>query len=261
MRIAVCIKQVPSGSARMDRERGVLLRTEAAHTINPWDTCAIEAALQAAENTGSEVTALSMGPVSAAEALREAIAMGAQRGVLLCDKVFAGADVLITAYTLAQGIRVLGGFDLIFCGQQTTDGDTAQLPFSLAVQLDAHIAGWVKKIESIGADGITVLQELSDGTQRLTLPFPAVVAVGHEADTPRLPTLKNRLKAKSIEVQHLTLSDMPDTDATHYGLAASPTHVVKVYENVVQAKAEVLQLSPQEAAALLCAELKEAQHG
>ena len=261
MRIAVCVKQVPSGSARMDRERGVLLRGVATHTLNPWDACAIEAALQAAESTGSKLTALSMGPASATEALREAIAMGANHGVLLCDKAFAGADVLITAYTLAQGIRVLGGFDLIFCGQQTTDGDTAQLPFSLAVQLGSHIAGWTKKIESVGADGITVLQELSDGTQRLILPFPAVVAVGREAATPRLPTLKNKLRAKSAELRHLTLADMPDTDAAHYGLAASPTRVVKVYENVVQTKAKALYLPPKEAAALLCAKLEEARHG
>ncbi len=261
MRIAVCIKQVPSGSARMDTERGVLLRGGAAHTLNPWDACAIEAALQAAERTGGELTPLSMGPASATEALREAVAMGASQGVLLCDRAFAGADVLVTAYTLAQAIRVLGGFDLIFCGQQTTDGDTAQVPFSLAVQTGAHIAGWVKKVEDVSSQGITVRQELSGGTQRLTLPYPAVVAVGREAAVPRIPTLKARLRAKSVDIRCLTLADMPDANASHYGLTASPTRVVKVYENTAQAKTEVLRLSAQEAAELLCMELKEARHG
>jgi electron transfer flavoprotein beta subunit len=261
MRIAVCVKQVPAGSARMDAERGILLRGEAAYALNPWDACAIEAAVQAAERTGGELIALSMGPACAMEALREAIAMGANRGVLLCDKAFAGADVLVTAYTLAQGIRALGGFDIIFCGQQTTDGGTAQVPFSLAVQTGAHIAGWVKKVEDVSPQGITMLQELSGGTQRLTLPYPAVVAVGREAAVPRIPSLKARLRAKSADVRCLTLADMPDADASHYGLTASPTRVVKVYENIVQAKAEALQLSPQEAAELLCAELKEARHG
>ncbi len=261
MRIVVCVKQVPAGSARMDAERGVLLRGEATHALNPWDACAIEAAVQAAEHTGGELTALSMGPACVVEALREAIAMGANHGVLLCDKAFAGADVLVTAYTLAQGIRTLGGFDIIFCGQQTTDGDTAQVPFSLAVQTGAHIAGWVKKVEDVSPQGITVLQELSDGTQRLTLPYPAVVAVGREAAVTRIPSLKARLRAKSADVHRLTLADMPDADASHYGLTASPTRVVKVYENVVQAKAVALHGSPQEAAELLCAELEEARHG
>lgn len=261
MRIAVCVKLVPAGGARMDAERGVLLRGEASHALNPWDACAIEAALQAAEGAGSEVTALSMGPAPAAEALREAMAMGAARGVLLCDRAFAGADVLVTAFTLAQGIRVLGGFDLIFCGQQTTDGDTAQLPFSLAVQLGMRVAGWVKRIERVAPEDITVLQELSGGTQRLTLPYPAVVAVGREAAVPRVPTLKGALRAKTADIHVLALANMPDTDAAHYGLAASPTRVVKVYENIVQARTEALRLNPEDAAALLCAELKEAQHG
>ncbi|HWQ57507.1 MAG TPA: electron transfer flavoprotein subunit beta/FixA family protein [Clostridia bacterium] len=262
MRIAVCVKQVPSGAADMDAQSGVLLRSGAGGIIlNPWDLPAIEAALRAAEAFGTEATALSMGPASAGEALREALAMGVGRGVLLCDQAFSGADVYATAYTLAEGMKALGGFDLVFCGLRTADGDTAQLPFSLAVQLGAHAAGWVKRIERVDECGVTVLQELSFGTQRLTLPYPAVIALGREAAEPRAPTLKNRLAARKARIETISMSRLANRDEACYGLAASPTRVVRVFKNDVAQITKPLGIGAREAAALLLREMEEAQHG
>lgn len=260
MKIAVCIKQVPSGSADMDYSLGVLKRTGAGNMLNPADLYAIEAALQAkealaAKGTDSVVCAITMGPASAQSVLQEAIAMGADRGVLLCDKAFAGADVYATAFAIASGMAALGGFDLVFCGQQSTDGDTAQLPFSLAVQLGASAVGWAKSMERITDTNITVLQELSGGVQRLTAALPAVVAVGADAVVPRAATLRNKLQARKAPIQTLGLENLAVPDAALYGLKASPTRVIRVYEADMTAKAKPLPLTPSEAAERILKEM------
>ena len=261
MKIAVCVKQVPAGNTRIDSKNGALLRGESAGIMNPWDLYAIEAALQAATISGCMVTALSMGPASAAAVLRDALSYGVTRGVLLSDSAFAGADVYATSYTLAQGMKALGGFDLVFCGQPSSDGDTAQLPFSLAVQLGAHVAGWVKKVERINDKTITVLQELSAGTQRLTLPYPAVIAVGQGATSVRMPSLKNRLAAMRTDLLTLTINDLSDRNPDSYGFAASPTRVISVCENIVQAKAQAHRFTAETAASLILKEMGECNDG
>lgn len=261
MNIAVLIKQVPAGSANFDRQSGLLERSASKKAINPWDLYAIEAALQTGEKLQAQITAITMGPLFAQEVLRDALAMGVHQAVLLQDKAFAGADVYATAYTLAQGIKALGGFDLIFCGQQTTDGDTAQLPPSLAVQLGAYFAGWTKKIEQTEQKELTFLQELSGGTQRIHMHVPLVAAVGREVAQPRIPTLKNRLKAKSVQIRILSLGELPCSDAKWYGLAASPTRVIKVYENIETAKTPPLCLTPKQAAGRIHKEVEELRHG
>lgn len=259
MNIAVCIKQVPASSVPMDETQGVLMRGMAGGTINPWDLHAIEAALQVAEQTDGCVTAISMGPPSAEQTIRVALAMGVNKGVLLCDNAFAGADVYATAFTLSQGLDVLGDFDLIVCGQQTTDGDTSQLPFSLAAQMSIPVIGWVKKIETISASKITANQELSSGTQRVTCPYPCLLAVGQGSEQPRIPTLKNKIRAKNTSVEVIGLQNLSVKDETLYGLCASPTRVVKSYVNIVSGKNELLQLSPKQSAACLLKELEDAR--
>lgn len=260
MNIAVCIKQVPASSVPMDKDQGVIMRSSADGTINPWDLYAVESALQIAEKTGGTVTAISMGPASAEQTIRQAIAMGIHRGILLCDKTFAGADVYATAFTIAQGLKVAGDFDLIICGQQTTDGDTSQVPFSIATQMNVPVLGWVKKVESASVSSITVLQELSGGTQRVECTYPCVIAIGREACQPRITNLKNKLKAKNTPIQILGLNDMPKNDNKFYGLLASPTRVVKIYENTFESKNELLHLTSKNAALYLLKELEDAQH-
>lgn len=260
MNIAVCIKQVPASSVPMNEAKGVIMRSLAGGTINPWDLYAIESALKVAKQTNGVVTAISMGPSSAEQTIRVALAMGVNNGVLLCDSVFAGADVYATVFTLSQGLTAIGDFDLIVCGQQTTDGDTSQLPFSLATQMNIPVIGWVKKIETITELKISATQELSSGTQLVECPYPCLLAVGQGAGQPRIPNLKNKLKAKNASIEILDLKDMPQKDKSLYGLCASPTRVIKVYENDIHSKNELLRLSSQQSSICLLKELEDAQN-
>jgi electron transfer flavoprotein beta subunit len=176
MTIGVCVKQVPAGSAKMDSSTGALDRSSAGVVINPYDRYAIEAALRAAAALPdvTEIVAVSMGPPSAEKVLREALAMGASRAVLLCDTAFSGSDVSATSRALAEVFENLSVPEIIFCGQQTTDGDTAQLPFALAARLGIPALGWVKKMEYFRSDEFFVLQELSGGTVKAKGGYPAV---------------------------------------------------------------------------------------
>ncbi len=247
MNVLVCIKQVPSRSVPIDGSSGVLDRSQAGGRINPWDLYALEAALRIAEKTGGQVTALTMGPESAEKSLKTALSMGAQSGVLLSHRAFAGADVYATAFTLAQGIRSLGTFDVVVCGQQTTDGDTAQLPFSLAVQLGIPAVGWVKGL-AVEGDTLCVQQELSGGTQQVKITAPCLLAVGEGIGKPRIPSLREQLRARSREIRRIGLSDLENKDPDCYGLAASPTRVVSVSEIHQTAHAPAQQLPPNDAA-------------
>lgn len=251
MKIIVCIKQVPALSeASMDREKGVLVRT-GENKINPYDLPAIETALRLREMVGSEVTALTMGPESAEQALRTALAMTADHACLMSDRAFAGADVLMTARTLAQGIKALGGADLIICGQQTTDGDTAQVPFSLAEQLDIPVIGWVREIVNITEDRLEARQELTGRTCRVSGALPLVLAVNPTICEARIPGLRAKLKASKQEIQRLTLGDLEQRDSEAYGLSGSPTRVVRLFQPETVAKKPVLELTAKEGAELL----------
>jgi electron transfer flavoprotein beta subunit len=176
---------------------------------------------------GGKITALSMGALSAESTLRQTLAIGADEGVLLSDKAFRGADVCVTAYTLAQAVTKLGGADLILCGQQTTDGDTAQTPFSLAARLNIPAVGFVKAIEFTGETPIFI-QELSGASAAVEARFPMVAAIGLSAAAPLAASLKERLDAAKKPLKIWGLSDMPDSDGSNYGLIASPTRVIKI---------------------------------
>lgn len=260
MQILVCIKQVPAKSVSMDGD-GVLKRTESGGKLNPWDLYAIEAALRIAEATGGIVTALTMGPKSAEEVLRTAFSMGVDSGVLLSDKAFAGADVYVTAYTLAAGIRALGTFDLVLCGQQTTDGDTAQLPFSLAAQLGIPAIGWIKSIDEITETVLTLSQELTFGTQRVEITAPALLAVGAGIGRVRMPSLRDKLKAKSKEIRLLTLANLAEPNPAKYGLHASPTNVVRTKATEHPGKHSPEVLSASDAAKRICDALSAVKGG
>jgi len=257
MRIAVCVKQVPADSAAvMDPQRGVLLRSGVQKKMNPYDGAALAAARQLADAFGASLTAFSMGPPSARETLIEALAMGAQEAVLLCDPAFAGADVLATAHTLAQA---LVGFDCIVCGQQSTDGDTAQLPFSLAAQLNLPILGWVQHITEMDGALLHIEQEITGGRQMVQTAFPLVLAVGRETFPPPQPSLQRRLWAQKQEIRTLTLADLADTNAANYGLSGSPTRVTRIYAEQQPQRHPPLTLPAKEAAARILAELEAAR--
>jgi electron transfer flavoprotein beta subunit len=261
MRIGVCVKQVPAGNALMDVETGVLIRNSAEGMLNPYDRFAVEAALQAAAGIGAveEIFALSMGPPAAERALREALAMGAGTALLLSDPAFSGADVTATSRTLAQALQKYGVPDLLFCGQQSTDGDTAQVPFALAAQLGMPVIGWIQKIEYFKKNGYAVLQELSSGTVRVRGGYPAVFALSRDAVQPRAPSLRGRLAAQKLPLTVWGLSDLPDTNPQHYGLAGSPTRVRKLSPLLPTIKNPPLRVQAAEAVLLIKKALAEAR--
>lgn len=236
MKIIVCIKQVPAlADTPMDAEKGVLLRT-GENKINPYDLPALETALKIRDVFGGTVTALTMGPESSEQALRTALAMTVDSACLMTDKAFAGADVLITAKTLAQGIGALGGADLIICGQQTTDGDTAQVPFSLAEQMGIPVMGWIRRIDGIVGEKVIAEQELTGFTCQVEAEMPLVLAVNPSIAEARVPGLRAKLKASKMPIERLSIKALLDTDPDHYGLSASPTRVFRLFGQQSKAK-------------------------
>jgi len=230
VRIVVFVKQVPaSQEVTMDPGTGTLVRDGAAARINPYDLPAVEAALRLRETLGGEVTAVTMGPPAAEGVLREAAAMGADRGVLVSDPAFAGADVLATSYTLRQALNKMGGADLLLFGRQTTDGDTAQVGPAVCAGLGIGFVGWVDELLHWDEEGITVRQRLSGSLQTVRLAYPCGLAVNQNAAVPRLPTLKGKLSARRREIFRLGLADMEDSRPGRYGLDASPTQVERIF--------------------------------
>lgn len=230
MNILVCMKQVPaSNQVEIDPINGVLKRNGAESKINPHDLYALETALRLKVQEGGSVSVISMGPLQAEAAIRQAYAMGVDEGVLISDPRFGGADVLATSYTLSQGIRLMGEFDLILCGKQTTDGDTAQVGPETAEWLSIPSVSNVRRILNVDGVGITVEMEMSTDIETTRLCFPCLVAVEKDIYMPRLPSYVKKQAAKDRPVRILTLGDLEDKDERHYGLSGSPTQVQRIF--------------------------------
>lgn len=230
MNILVCIKQVPASSkVEVDPVTGVLKRDGAESKMNPYDLYALETALRLKAEQGGRVSVISMGPPQAKAVIREAFAMGADEGALLSDRNFGGADVLATSYTIAQGIRKMGQFDLILCGKQTTDGDTAQVGAEVSEYLDIPSVSNVIHIEKVEADGITVQMDLSNELEVAKVYYPCLLSVDKDIFQPRLPSYIRKMESRDREIPVYTLSDMGDQDKSHYGLNGSPTQVKRIF--------------------------------
>ena len=248
MKIAVCIKQVPaSQDAKMDPQRGTLIRSGVEMAANPYDLAAVEAALRLQEKLGGQVTAFSMGPESAEAVLRDACAMGVDEAVLVTDRAFAGADVLATSHTLSQAIRSRDDFQMILCGRQTTDGDTAQVGPAIAAQLGIPCVGWVREILEADGEGAEMIQLTSSGEARVRVTYPCVMCMEKEGIQPRLPSLRGKLAAKKKEIGRMTLADMQDRDPVHYGLEGSPTRVEEIFPPPRRARGRQLPQDPEQA--------------
>jgi len=230
MKIVVCIKQVPDTTkVDIDEKTGVLKREGSETKMNPYDLYALETALRLREEYGGEITALTMGPPQAETILQEAYMMGVDSCVLLTDRAFAGADVLATSYALAGAIQKIGTVDLVICGKQTTDGDTAQVGAEVAEFLDVpHVAN-VDEIISCENAVIRVTTELAESRQTLDVSFPCLLTVEKDIHIPRLPSYRKKLDCQSRPVKTIGLNDLRDNDPTHYGLNGSPTQVQKIY--------------------------------
>ncbi len=234
--IFVCIKQVPAtNKVQVDEKTGVLKRSGVAAKMNPYDLYALETALRLREKHGGTVTVGTMGPPQAQAVVKEAYMMGADDGYVFSDRRLGGADVLATAYTLSQAIRSVGDFDLILCGRQTTDGDTAQVGPAVAEYLGIPHAAWVSKL-ALSGDGVDAEQQLQNAVETVYMPFPCLVTVEQDICVPRLPSLKTARSTADKPVHVLGLEAFPDQDESHYGLTGSATQVERIFppENDVQ---------------------------
>lgn len=231
MRIIVCIKQVPDteeiGKVRIDSQTNTLIREGVPSIINPFDENAIEEALRLKEKKGGEVIALSMGPPQAEEALKKALAMGADEAVLLSDKAFAGSDTLATSYTLAMAIKKIGKFDLILSGKQAIDGDTAQVGPGIAEWLDIPQITYARNIE-INEGKVRVERVLEDSFEVVQAPLPLLITVTKDINEPRYPSLRGLLRAKREKVSIWTCQDL-SLEKERIGLDGSATQVIKIF--------------------------------
>lgn len=232
----------------MDPEKGVILRDGLLPVMNVYDLPAIETALRLRDEAGGTTDVFSMGPMQARDAILEAYAMGADHGYLLSDHRFSGADVLATSYTLSQGIQKAGGYDLILCGKQTTDGDTGQVGGAVAKWLQIPYVGGVVGIVSRGDTAITVVQRLDNELVTVKAPYPCVIAVDRSICIPRMPTLKGKIEAKKKPFTLVTLADLDDSDELHYGLNGSATKVEKIFPPERTQKEPVMHLESHAAA-------------
>lgn len=227
MKIVVCIKQVPaSNDAKIDPETKRIVREGVSAILNPFDNYAVEEGVLLRDKFGGEVIALSMGPEKAALVLREAISVGADRGILLSDRAFGGSDTWATSYVLAKAIEKIGNVDLVICGKQAIDGDTAQVGPGIAAHMDWLQATYVMNLEDATTTGITVRRMHEDGYDICDLQFPAVITVVKGINTPRVPTLKGRLASQKSEIAVWKPADI-GADIDKIGLNGSPTRVVK----------------------------------
>jgi len=248
LNVIVCIKQVPETTeVEFDEKTGRLKREGVAAIVNPFDEYAVEEGLRLTEKYGGTVKVLTMGPPQAESALKETIAMGAHEAWLATDRAFAGADTWATSYTLAKCIEKMTPYDLIICGLKTTDGDTGQVGPEIAESLNVPHICYVSKIIEIIEGKIKLTRNLDDGVETLETILPAVITVSKEINQPRLSTLRGRMKARKVQVNELTSTDI-DADLKKLGLEGSPTRVVKVFTPPLPEGGEIVKGSPEELA-------------
>ncbi len=228
LRIITCIKQVPETTdVRINPETNTLVREGVPSMVNPHDLYAVEEAIRIKEKHGGKVTTISMGPPQAEEVLREAISMGTDDAVLLTDLAFAGADTWATALTLATAIRKLG-FDLVICGKQAIDGDTAQVGPELAEFLGIPSVTFVSKVEELNDRQLRVRRMMEEGYQVVETSLPCLFTVLKEINEPRIPSLRGKLRAKSTEMEVWSSSHLA-IDPSKVGLEGSPTRVIRIF--------------------------------
>ena len=230
MNILVCVKQVPgSSNVKVDEKTGLLIRPKKGNKLNPYDLYAIEAALVLKEQYGGSVNVLTMGPPQARDVLEECLWMGCDEAYLITDRAFGGADVLATSYTISQGIRKAGDIDLIICGKQTTDGDTAQVGAETAEHLGIPHLSNVTGILEVDEGSVLVEANQEKMIVKQRIKLPCLICMDSEVNTPRLPSYRRRKTTEETLVHSLTLADLEDRNPEHYGLKGSPTQVQKVF--------------------------------
>jgi electron transfer flavoprotein beta subunit len=257
MHFVVCIKQVPDTTdIKINPETNTLMREGVQAILNPFDAYAVEEALRLKEKLGGKITAITMGPPQADAVLREAISMGVDEGVLVSDRAFAGSDTWATSYTLAMAIRKLEPANVILCGKQASDGDTAQVGPGIATHLDLPQITYARKIDEIDAQHIVAERLLENGYEVVHSSLPCMLTVVKEINSPRLPSLKGKMAARKAQIKTLTAAAI-DADPRMIGLDGSPTKVVKIFTPESRKGGEMLKGEPAEVVAALVGKIKD----
>lgn len=257
MKIVVCIKQVPDTTeVKLDPKTGTLIRDGIPSIINPDDKSGLEAALKLKDEIGAHVTAITMGPPQAKQALLECLAMGCDEAVLMTDRAFGGADTWATSTTIAAGIKTLD-YDLIIAGRQAIDGDTAQVGPQIAEHLGLPQVSYVQDLELAG-DDIIVKRMFEDRYHKIQVKTPCLITTLKEMNEPRYMSVQGIYDAhREKEIKVIGLNDI-EVDLTNIGLKGSPTKVKKSFTKGVKAAGQVHNdVDEREAAKIIVEKLAE----
>lgn len=258
MKIVVCIKQVPDTTeVRINPETNTLIREGVASIINPFDMYAIEEAVQLKERFGAETIVITMGPPQADAALREALSMGIDQAILLSSRAFAGSDTWATSYVLSKAIEKISNVDMVICGKQASDGDTAQVGPGIATHINLPQATYVRKVDNVDVEKKVIRLErlLEDGYEIIEVSMPLLMTVVKEINTPRLPSLRGKMRAKSQAITTWTDKDL-GLEETKLGLKGSPTQVVKIFTPPPREKGMILEGEPEVVVEKIFGEIK-----
>lgn len=248
MKIVVAVKQVPdTAEVRIDEERGTLIREGVPSILNPFDEYALEEAMKWRDELGGSVVVVTMGPPQAESVLKEAVSMGVDEAVLLSDRAFAGADTWATSHTIAKAVEKIGDVDMVITGKQAIDGDTAQTGPGVAASLDWPQITFVGKVRELTEDKIVAERYVEGGCEVVKSSLPVVLTILKDANTPRLPSLRGKMKARKMDVPVWGLDDL-DLHDEEVGLDGSPTRVVKIMTPEPAAEGDIHQGEPHELA-------------
>lgn len=236
LQMLVCVKQVPDvDQMKMDPETGTLIRAGVPAILNPLDANALSAALSVKESWGGEITLITMGPPNAEAVLRECLAVGADRAILVTDRAFGNADTLATSHSIASAAKQYGKYDLIFCGKETLDGATGQMGAQLAERFDSAQVTSACLIKEVDEERQTLIveRELETGVETLEVKMPCLFTMEKTNYPARIPNLKGKMRAKKAEIVTVTANDIPGLDRARIGDPGSPTKVPRMFPPVL----------------------------
>lgn len=236
LQMLVCVKQVPDvDQMKMDPETGTLIRAGVPAILNPLDANALSAALSVKESWGGEITLITMGPPNAEAVLRECLAVGADRAILVTDRAFGNADTLATSYSIASAAKQYGKYDLIFCGKETLDGATGQMGAQLAERFDSAQVTSACLIKEVDEERQTLIveRELETGVETLEVKMPCLFTMEKTNYPARIPNLKGKMRAKKAEIVTVMANDIPGLDRARIGDPGSPTKVPRMFPPVL----------------------------
>ncbi len=261
LKIVVCVKAVPdpkeAHKIKIDPVTKTLMRCDVPLVVNPLDKNALEAALQLKEQVDTHITVLSMGPPEAGNIVKECLALGADRGFLLCDPAFGGADAYATAYTLAKGIEKIGAYDGIFCGMASSDGSTEWVGPEVGTFLKVPIVTMVKEIVEYGGEWWKVKASIENGYRLMQVKLPAVFTVTRELNTPRALSFSGIVKARKKEITQWGIDELGVPEES-VGLKGSPTIVSDMTTKDSKRQVEIIAGTREEKAERLIQKLAEA---